>query len=300
MGTMGDTQEVKNLFSYFKANDIVTRTQLRFDMGEILKLFPDMNQQLVEGYFAKYKKASSPASERVVVVSDFHIPFHNVALLKAFTTFLHDYQPTLLILNGDIVDFYDLSRFDKDPKRVGVLQTELDIAYSVLYMMKANSPDTKLVYVKGNHEDRLKKFLWKNPSLSSLRDLELERLLRLEDFGNIELVEDYSLQGKVTFTHGDLVRKHSGYSAKAEFEKSLSSGVSGHTHRLGAHYVTTGKGNDFWIESGCMCSDNPTYLKGVPNWQNGFVVIETYEDLLNPLIVRAIDSRFIFQNKVYS
>lgn len=292
--------EVKNLFSYFETNDIVNRTQLRFEMGDILKLFPDMNQQLVEGYFSKYKQSSTIPSDKIVVASDFHIPFHSVDLLKAFVTFLKDYKPTMIILNGDIVDFYDLSRFDKDPKRIGVLQTELDIAYSVLYMIKASCPDSKLVYVKGNHEDRLKKFLWKNPSISSLRDLELERLLRLEDFGNIELVEEYSYQGKVLFTHGDLVRKHSGYSAKAEFEKSLTSGVSGHTHRLGSHYVTTGKGNEFWIESGCMCKTNASYIKGVPNWQNGFVVIETYGELINPLIVRAIDNRFIFNNKFYS
>jgi hypothetical protein len=85
---------------------------------------------------------------------------------------------------------------------------------------------------------------------------------------------DYEIEiipGKLLGKHGDLVRGHSGFSARGELEKEkyAISTLTGHTHRLGTFYVTTRNGLVKAQENGCLCLQNPKYIKGIPNWQLG-------------------------------
>lgn len=286
------------LYNWFFIKRISNRDELRSSMDDCLKLFPELNQQIVEGYFSKYKQLAEAKEQKVAVISDLHIPFHNEEFLRNFCSFLYDNQPTKIVICGDMVDFYDLSRFDKDPERIGVLQEELDSAHQILGFMRNAAPNAEIIYIPGNHEERLEKFLWKNPQIASLRDLKLERLLRLDELDNVSLCRSYSLCG-ILFTHGELVRKHSGYSAKAEFDKYLQSGVSGHTHRLGSYFnKTPANGDRFWLEIGCACNLNPQYVEN-PNWQNGFAVITIADGIISPQLVKATDSKFIYNGKIY-
>ena len=107
-------------FDYFKKYDIIKREDLR----KIYKEAPldGLNYQLVEGYFSLYKQQLKLQEKRkrkfgevlkVVCVNDLHIPFHNYNALTSVFDFIVDFQPNELILNGDIMDFYALSNFDK-------------------------------------------------------------------------------------------------------------------------------------------------------------------------------------------
>ena len=64
--------------------------------------------------------------EKIVVCGDMHIAEQDDIILKLFLRFLKKEQPDTLVLNGDILDFYDLSRFDKQLAKEGMLQYELD------------------------------------------------------------------------------------------------------------------------------------------------------------------------------
>ena len=292
--------KVDELFKYFEEGKFENRSVVRDNIDIILKSFPDMNQQIVEGLFSKYKQSQLPSSDeiKIVTISDLHVPFHNMDFVELFIEFLKDFQPDKIVLNGDIVDFYDLSHFDKNPKRVGVLQKELDIVNGILMLIRLACPLSEIIYIEGNHEDRLRKFLWKNPSISSLRDLKLERLLRFPDVGNIRLVEEYDVRG-MKFTHGGLVRKHSSYSAKAEYDHHLQSGASGHTHRLGVYNKTTDGRVDEWIELGCGCLLRPEYIKGCPDWQNGFLITYIIGNKIFNQLVKSIDNSFVAIGKLY-
>lgn len=291
---------IDELFQYFKEGKFENRNSVRDNISTILKDFPEMNQQIIEGLFSKYKQQQLPSSDeiKIVTISDLHVPFHNMKFINLFIEFVRDFQPDKIVLNGDIVDFYDLSNFDKNPKRVGVLQKELDIVNGILMLIRLACPNAEIIYVEGNHEDRLRKFLWKNPSMSSLRDLKLERLLRFYDVGNIKLVEDFNVRG-MRFTHGSLVRKNSSYSAKAEYDRYLQSGASGHTHRLGVYNRTIEGKTDEWIETGCGCLLNPEYIKGCPDWQNGFLITYIVGDKIYNNLVKSIDDSFIAIGKLY-
>jgi hypothetical protein len=89
----------------------------------------------------------------------------------------------------------------------------------------------------------------------------------------VEMVEGHKLYKHHDFivTHGHIARKHSGYTAKGMLDTYGVSGISGHTHRAGTHYLkdeSVGQaGAKVWYENGCLCDLDPEYCTS-PNWQH--------------------------------
>jgi len=228
-----------------------------------------------------------------VSLTDWHVPYEDeVALALAFQ-FCADLQPGKIIIH-EAHDFYSVSKFDKDPERINGLQDELDKVFIYLKKLRGLCPKAEIIFLNSNHLMRLKKFLWrKAPELCSLRSLELISLLRLKQL-NIEFKENYEYRG-VLFKHGSVARKHSAYTARAEFDKELTSGVSGHTHRLGQYYTRKRGGYFSWIECGCLCDLSPEYAEGeVMDWQQGFGLV-SFKENSNRFEMHAIP---IIDNKI--
>lgn len=206
---------------------------------------------------------------KFIVLSDIHFPYHDDKALKAVYKFLEQHPVDTIILNGDILDFYDVSSFDKDPSRINSLQKEIDMATKFFKKLRNLAPKARIIFVKGNHEDRLERYLRKHPELYSLNALKLPNLLNLDNY-----VIEYSPKGfklgSLKIIHGDIVRKFSAYTARGELEKHDSSGISSHTHRGGAYYYRTPERYLAWFESFCLCDLNPEYINE-PNWQLGFL-----------------------------
>lgn len=211
--------------------------------------------------------------EKSIFLSDVHVPFCHREALDVVKSFTKEFMPDNVYLLGDICDFYQVSRFDQDPERIFSLQKDLYKARKVLKEIRNTSPDAKIVYLEGNHEQRMQKYLWRHPEIASLDALNVPVLLHLDDM-NIEYIGKYQTYKKHNFilTHGEIVRKHSGYTARGMFEQYGMSGISGHTHRLGVHYVSNEAANYLWAENGCLCDLNPEYIVGRPNWLNGFSI----------------------------
>ena len=117
------------------------------------------------------------------------------------------------------------------------------------------------------------KYLWKHPEISSLEALTMENLLHLKEL-NIQYKDQFANVKLHQFLveHGSVVRQQSAYTARAMLEKRGMSGISGHTHRMGAHYLTNMAGSYAWFENGCLCDLHPDYVVGQPNWMNGFSI----------------------------
>lgn len=206
---------------------------------------------------------------KFVVISDIHFPYQDDKALKAVYKFLEQHPVDTIILNGDILDFYDVSSFDKDPDRVNSLQKEIDMSTRFFKKLRTIKPDARIVFIKGNHEYRLERYLKKHPELYSLDALKLPNLLDLKKY-NIEYSDKGIKLGNLKIIHGDMVRKFSGYTARGELEKHDSSGISSHTHRGGVYYYRTPERYLAWFESFCLCDLNPEYINE-PNWQQGFL-----------------------------
>lgn len=164
---------------------------------------------------------------RFVVISDIHFPYEDATALGAVLKFIKSQNLQTIIMNGDILDMYDVSRFDKSPERVNSLQGELDKAIDFFSKLRKAQPEAKIVFICGNHEKRLERYLWKHSELFSLDALKIPNLLKFEKFG-IEYYEKYYKLGPLKITHGSVVRKFSSYTAHAELDKNDCCGISGH------------------------------------------------------------------------
>ena len=52
---------------------------------------------------------------KIIVVSDIHFPYEDKSAVAAFVKEVSLKRPDVIVLNGDLLDFYKLSKFSKDP-----------------------------------------------------------------------------------------------------------------------------------------------------------------------------------------
>jgi predicted phosphodiesterase len=247
-----------------------------------------------------------------LVWSDTHFPFQDESVLAIVQAIAEDMQPDVLVHGGDLLDCYNLSRFDKDPSRKESLQDEIDQARAHLATMRLASPNSQFIALEGNHEQRLQRVLWNlDGPAATLGQLTAFRkamtwpsLLGLDELG-IEWVpmNEQSKQRflpKFILKHGTVVRKQSGATAAAEQQKYNKSGSSGHTHRLGVVWHRDSNGSHVWIETGCTCGTDPDYTTD-PDWQQGclFLTFDKETGAVAPEPVFIHKGLGVFRGKTY-
>jgi UDP-2,3-diacylglucosamine pyrophosphatase LpxH len=211
------------------------------------------------------------ANKIAVVLSDLHIPFEDKKLVKNILSFIKDICPQKLILNGDLLDFFSLSKFDKSKSRAESLQYEIDSA-CVFFMTLRRHYKGDILYVMGNHEKRLKKFL-NGTNLKALRELnslKFENLLRLNEY-NITLI-DYAYNiGPLMIKHGDSCTKNC---AQKEIMTELKSGLSGHSHRSNRAVLSGFQDEYFWYTCGHLSNWNLLEYAKSFRWNQSFFLVE--------------------------
>ncbi|MGV9141317.1 MAG: metallophosphoesterase family protein [Promethearchaeota archaeon] len=246
-----------------------------------------------------------------LVISDLHVPYHDDSAVNCMFKYAKDYKPTRVVINGDLIDFYSLSDFDKCPERKDNITDEIYKSREFLSKLrKVVGKDARIDFLHGNHENRLQKYMWRNRELYGLDSLELKNLLDLKKY-NIKEVQadrDYwsKLMGEVkvgdtTIMHGDgrLNRARSsanpGYSAFNTMRNRIGESVIiGHTHRMAQVYNLIGNKSQVGIEGGCLCQHTRE------NWQQGFVTFESYRGKSFNYRLHPINSGKLVENgKVY-
>jgi hypothetical protein len=216
--------------------------------------------------------------QRRITLPDLHIPFHDK---RAFTTWkarLWQVPFDGVDIIGDLLDCYTLSRFDTNPARKADIQQELDIARGYLAEIRGELPKADIRYSEGNHEDRLRKRLWgKDRDLAPIRGLSIPELLKLDDL-NIKwhsTQDPYKIRN-LWYTHGDILRKHAGMSARAKSDIIHGSVMIGHTHRQGWSPYSTWDGIDDGYECGYLADPSQLDYVRSPsfNWQPGWTEVE--------------------------
>jgi predicted phosphodiesterase len=219
---------------------------------------------------------------KALILSDIHIPYHDEKAVMAAVEYGKKQKPDIVILNGDIGDFYAVSRHDKDPRRC--LSSELDAVRQFLFWIRKQFPKARIIYKIGNHEDRMERFLVKNaPVLLGTSDFEIPKLLRFDEM-KIECVGSLNLirLGKLCIYHGHELPQ--GMSSPVNPARGIWMRVQetllcGHWHRVSEHTEKTGISNRIsscW-STGCLCDMRPTYSI-VNRWSHGFAIVETQAD----------------------
>lgn len=238
--------------------------------------------------------------EVVASMHDFHVPYHDKKVVNASLKLMKHIAPMKLILH-EVLDWYALSKFNKDPERRLHLQEELNEAKALLKRIRKDLPKTEIIILASNHQARLEKYL--NSKAEELRYLDCMRYENLLGLPQLDIhFKPYYHFRKILWKHGDIVRKFSAYTAKAERDKEGCFGCSGHTHRLGIHYHTLRGGEYMWIEGGCQCkTKNIEYIDGTANWQNGLsmIMFKDHSTKYQPKGIPIIDSEILWGKHLF-
>lgn len=234
---------------------------------------PESEETKYEPYHIKAKK--------LAVLSDIHIPYHNIPSLTACFDFLQNEKPEAILLNGDTIDFYQLSRFGKDPRKRSVAH-ELEATRQLLNTL--SQFEAKIYFKLGNHEERYQHYLMaKAPELLGVQQFELQYLLGLNERG-IELIGDKRIikANDLNIVHGHEFGQ-SIFSpvnvARGLFLRGKVTAMQGHNHSVSEHTESNMNGDIVTTWSlGCLCELNPAYLP-INKWSHGFAMVDLSENL---------------------
>lgn len=214
--------------------------------------------------------------KKVLLLSDLHFPYHDV---KALTTALKHGQKEevdAIFINGDLMDFYQLSFHEKDP-RVTNIADELEATKLFFDGLKKNFPKALIYYITGNHEARLERYLRvKAPELLDIAEFRIDVLLKLGEKGIHYLEHGTKCYfGKLLVEHGDKMKGSGGVNpARSLFSKLKRHAICGHFHRTSEATEKVYDGDVVVTYStGCLCELEPRYME-VNNHNHGFAIVE--------------------------
>lgn len=165
---------------------------------------------------------------KVAFLPDCHRPYHSVHAWHLFIRCMEWWKPDTLVVLGDLADFYMLSRFSKDPKRVD-FEAEVEDVNGALDQLDRLGASQK-IFLEGNHEYRLVRYLQdKAPQLFGA--VTVDKLFKLSERGYVVVPYKESLQiGKLWLTHDvGVAGRYSVFRAADTFQHPVA---LAHTHRV--------------------------------------------------------------------
>jgi predicted phosphodiesterase len=204
------------------------------------------------------------ANNNILIISDLHIPYHDVEAVTLALKYGVEQNVNTIIINGDLIDFHRVSRFEPDPASRDT-KYEFDTAKAFLVSLRKFFPSQKIVFVKGNHDERWEHYLFRK-CVEIFEDpyFSLEARLGLNDL-HIELIDGYTLikAGKLNILHGDKIIRGvfaPVNAARGLFIRAKANTLIGHTHSVSKHSEGNINGEKFACWSiGCLCDLHPKY-----------------------------------------
>jgi predicted phosphodiesterase len=273
---------------------------------------------------AKTKKRALRDWEQAVILPDIQIgyfdkstdptkvelePIHDEKAISVALQVIADLDPDQIVMNGDNLDFSDFGKYlNRVPFR-NMVQPAIDRAAELCRELRQAAPRAKIIWLEGNHEARLHKYLdtYVSPTSGVTRgklkgsDREpfpvnsVPFLCRMADFDVEYLVgypeNGYFLNSNLMVIHGHKVTSNGSTTTKY-LNDAHQSVIYGHVHRVEYGYRTRRSPNGprtvMAASPGCLCrtdgvvpstnsgSDHfgrPLAI-GSENWQQGLAVVQ--------------------------
>lgn len=226
-----------------------------------------------------------------LILADAHIPYHNRKSLLSSIDYGRRNGADLVILNGDTLDAFAVSFWEKDPRKRD-FSGELKTIREFLGCLRKTFPKARIIYKIGNHEERYERYMRvKAPELLGLNEFKIESLLHLDKHG-IELVSEMRpiRLGELNILHGHEYKfaiSNPVNPARGLFLRTKAYALCGHFHQSSYHTDKTVEQKVIatW-STGCLCDLHPDYMP-MNNWCHGFAFVEVGND-----------GKFNMQNKV--
>lgn len=244
------------------------------------EVLPSVNDfDYTSGYKKERRDIVIKGKHRVLFISDIHIPQHSPYVKTAIDYGLSK-DVDIVILGGDIMDCHTISTHTQDPLMPTIVD-EINLTKRFLDSLRKLFPKARIIYMRGNHEERIPR--WLNihaKEFSQFAGLDFGNLLELKN-NKIELLDSFAkiILGKLNIIHAHEIRGGGSLNvARAILLKTMENILFGHFHRTQEYIHKTIGGQIFgaWAV-GCLCDDSPDYLP-INNWNHGFAYIETNED----------------------
>lgn len=230
----------------------------------------------------------------MMVSSDWHDIDTDPFMAGIFVDTARRIQPHIIVLNGDVFDCYDSSKYDKDIRDLKIVERFKFIHEKLFAPLREACPDTQIDFILGNHEWRIVNMLAnKTPNfrvvLSDLMGLSLADVFGLRKY-KINLICKVDLGAFTEKDRQNELRKN----YKIYYDSYVVShfkdtghglsGTSGHCHRPNTEtYTNSVRGKCSWVETGCMCYTEAEYVPHRDKWTQSFVIahIDTLEKTVN-------------------
>ena len=172
------------------------------------------------------------------------VPTHDPEAIDLFLKITKQVDPDLVVLVGDNLDLPEMGKYRLYPAFVRTTQASIDYCTELMARIRAAAPSARIVWLAGNHEERLANYLLDNSVAAfGLRQgstpegwpvLSVPFLCRLDEVG-VEFLEgypanDFWINERLRVIHGDRV-KSNGSTAHIYLNQHKTSVLYGHVHR---------------------------------------------------------------------
>ena len=138
--------------------------------------------------------------EKILFIPDCHVPYHDKDAFNLMLKAGKIFKPDHAIILGDYADFQGVSSHSKDPNRALKLKEEIDAVKEALDQVVALGAKNN-VFVAGNHEDRLERYL-RDEAPELFNFISIPKILELKEkgFSYTPYKQAYKI-GKLNVTH---------------------------------------------------------------------------------------------------
>jgi predicted phosphodiesterase len=213
--------------------------------------------------------------KKVGVLSDIHVPYHSMSAIICAIKHLRESNIDCLILNGDIMDFYAISRHEKE-KDLRDFPREIEMGRNFLQKIRDLFPLIPIYYKMGNHENRWQRYLNEQAEeFSQLHEMQFEQFFRLDKLGMIYVPDWQGIElADLLILHGHELMSGGMNPSQSTFNKTFCNTIIGHVHRT----TNTIKKNGFkeffhTYSTGCLTQLSPKYYPFAQH-NNGFAVVD--------------------------
>lgn len=210
--------------------------------------------------------------EKILCIPDSHIPYHDKKAFALMLKAAKGFKPHHVVIMGDFIDCYAVSSHSKHPDRALKLKDEVDATKKALDDIKALGAKNN-VFVAGNHEDRLERYL-KDKAPEVFDYISIPKVLELKERGwkYVPYKQAYQL-GKLNITHDTgTAGRYAHYSALDTYQSNVA---IGHCHRLGYTVEGNAKGEKHMAATFGWLGDIDAVdymhrIKVITDWTLGF------------------------------
>lgn len=254
-----------------------------------LDVFRKFYVEEIQPYHGKYKKkGNSKKRIKVLVIgSDFHDTMSDPFILAIFIRTCQIIQPDVIVLNGDIYECYEFSRYPQDIRRYKILERFEFVRDYIYAPLRKACPNAQIDFIIGNHDIRVLKDFADKPKqrilTSDWLNIQLKDIFGLDDH-KINLITKLDMEAFAADDSKGASRKnyevyYNQFVCCHEWNKRFNAmdGNNGHHHSNKLDCKTIVKDNDdvkklSWTQSGSISRTHADYFEQPSPYNNGIVI----------------------------